>query len=81
MPLVVHVVLERLREWGIHRTHGYAGDGTNTLLGAKLAQAEKSAPTRPHADTPANPGVLKTVGAAAAAMDHVRDAITGRGRQ
>lgn len=47
-------------------------------LGTKLEQAKKIAPTRPHPDTPANPAVQKTMGAAAAIVDHVRDAATGR---
>jgi hypothetical protein len=45
-----------------------------------MAAAKKSAPTRPHPHTPASPGVLKTVGAAAAVTDKARDAMTGRGR-
>lgn len=47
-------------------------------LGAKLEQAKKIARTRPHPDTPSNSTVQKTMGAAAAMMDHVRDAATGR---
>jgi Hemerythrin HHE cation binding domain len=47
-------------------------------LGEQMAAAKKSAPTRPHPHTPASPGVLKTVGVAAAAMDKARDAATGR---
>lgn len=47
-------------------------------LGAKLEQAKKIAPTRPHPDTPSSPGVQKTMGTAAAIVDHVRDAATGR---
>ena len=27
-------VLERVREWGVHRIYGYPGDGINGLLGA-----------------------------------------------
>lgn len=49
-------------------------------LGRKLEQAKKTAPTRPHPKTPPDPRVLKTAGAAAAAMDRARDAATGRGR-
>jgi hemerythrin-like domain-containing protein len=49
-------------------------------LGEQMAAAKKSAPTRPHPHTPASPGVLKTVGAAAAVTDKARDAMTGRGR-
>ena len=31
---VAEYVLERLREWGIHRVYGYPGDGINGFLGA-----------------------------------------------
>jgi hypothetical protein len=48
-------------------------------IGEKMAKAKKSAPTRPHPHTPPSPAVLKTVGAAAAAVDRARDAATGRG--
>ncbi len=34
MPDVATFILERLREWGIHRAYGYAGDGINGFLGA-----------------------------------------------
>ncbi|HEX6517294.1 MAG TPA: thiamine pyrophosphate-requiring protein [Nocardioidaceae bacterium] len=34
MPNVAEYMLERLREWGIHRIYGYAGDGINGFLGA-----------------------------------------------
>jgi hemerythrin-like domain-containing protein len=47
-------------------------------LGEKLEAAKKVAPTRPHPDTPPNPTVQKTMGAAAAVVDHVRDAASGR---
>ena len=48
-------------------------------IGEKLEAAKKIAPTRPHPATPPNPAVLKTMGMGAAVMDHVRDAVTGRG--
>ena len=32
--LVADFVLQRLREWGIHRVYGYPGDGINGFLGA-----------------------------------------------
>jgi hemerythrin-like domain-containing protein len=47
-------------------------------LGDVLEKAYEIAPTRPHPDTPSNPVVQKTMGVAAATMDHVRDAVTGR---
>jgi len=34
MPDVAEYMLERLREWGIHRLFGYPGDGINAFLGA-----------------------------------------------
>jgi pyruvate dehydrogenase (quinone) len=37
--LVADFILERLREWGVHRIYGYPGDGINALLGA-LDRAE-----------------------------------------
>lgn len=49
-------------------------------IGEKLEQAKKIAPTRPHPLTPPNPAVLKTMGTGAAVVDHVRDALTGRGK-
>jgi hypothetical protein len=48
-------------------------------IGDKMALAKKAAPTRPHPHTPPKPGVLKSVGVAAAAADKVRDALSGRG--
>jgi hemerythrin-like domain-containing protein len=47
-------------------------------IGEKLEAAMKIAPTRPHPDTPPNPTVQKTMGVAAATVDHVVDALTGR---
>ncbi|MGV9746994.1 hemerythrin domain-containing protein [Rhodococcus zopfii] len=47
-------------------------------LGATLARARQKAPTRPHPDTPSGPGAQKTMGAAAAELDKLRDAVTGR---
>lgn len=49
-------------------------------LGEKMATAKKVAPSRPHPHTPPKPGVLKTAGVAAAAVDKMRDAVTGRGK-
>ena len=49
-------------------------------LGEKLERAKKMAPTRPHPHTPSSATVQKTMGTAAAAVDHLRDAVTGRSR-
>ena len=32
--LVADYLLERLRQWGVHRIYGYPGDGINAILGA-----------------------------------------------
>ncbi|NKQ51865.1 hemerythrin domain-containing protein [Amycolatopsis sp. K13G38] len=49
-------------------------------VGEKMAQAKPKAPTRPHPETPSSAGVQKTMGKAAAAVDHIRDSVTGRGK-
>jgi hemerythrin-like domain-containing protein len=51
-----------------------------TELGEKVRKAEERGPTRPHPGTPASPAVLKTAGPVVAAVDKLRDAISGRGR-
>lgn len=48
-------------------------------LGKKIEAAKESGPTRPHPTGPDGATGLKTVGQAAAAMDKVRDKISGRG--
>jgi hemerythrin-like domain-containing protein len=47
-------------------------------LGDKIAEAKKTAPTRPHPHTPPSPGVLKGAGPVVGAADRLRDAATGR---
>ena len=49
-------------------------------LGEKVSKAKEHGPTRPHPHTPASPAVLKTAGSAAAVLDRLRDAISGRGK-
>jgi pyruvate dehydrogenase (quinone) len=34
VPQTSDFVLERLREWGVHRVFAYPGDGINGMLGA-----------------------------------------------
>jgi pyruvate dehydrogenase (quinone) len=41
MPDVAQFMLNRLREWGIERVYGYAGDGINAFLGAFEKVAEQ----------------------------------------
>ncbi|MCW2635854.1 MAG: Hemerythrin cation binding domain protein [Blastococcus sp.] len=40
---------------------------------------KKIAPTRPHPMTPNDAGIRLTVGAVASLLDHLRDAVSGRG--
>jgi Hemerythrin HHE cation binding domain len=47
-------------------------------LGREVEEAKKTAPTRPHPNTPPSTGLLKVAGAAVAAADRLRDAVTGR---
>lgn len=49
-------------------------------LGEKIEGAEAHGPTRPHPHAPPVPGLLKTAGPAVAAVDMLRDLITGRSR-
>jgi hypothetical protein len=72
-----HIAFEETRVWpGLREalTEAQAAE-----LGDKIEQAKKTAPTRPHPNTPPAPGVLKTAGPVAAATDKARDAMTGRG--
>jgi hypothetical protein len=48
-------------------------------IGKLIQEGKKTAPSRPHPQTPPKPGVLKSAGPAVAAVDRVRDAATGRG--
>jgi hemerythrin-like domain-containing protein len=49
-------------------------------LGEKIQKGEDHGPTRPHPHTPPSPAVLKSAGPVVAALDKLRDAVTGRGR-
>lgn len=49
-------------------------------LAEKIRKAEERGPTRPHPGTPASPAALKTAGPVVAAVDKLRDAVSGRGR-
>lgn len=48
------------------------------LLGRAVAAAAQLGPTRPHPHTPAKPALLKTAGVAVAAVDRLRDRLSGR---
>jgi hypothetical protein len=73
-----HIAFEETQVWPSLRSALTEAEAVE--LGDKLTQAKKTAPTRPHPHTPPKPGVLKTAGPAAAAVDRARDAATGRGQ-
>lgn len=47
-------------------------------LGARLAEARRTAPTRPHPHVSARPASLRTLGAGWAMLDRIRDRVSGR---
>jgi hemerythrin-like domain-containing protein len=49
-------------------------------IGRKVAQSEKTAPTRPHPASPSEGGPLAALAPGAGLVDRIRDAATGRGR-
>jgi hemerythrin-like domain-containing protein len=71
-----HIRYEETQVWPVVRDR--LAESELDELGRKMAAARKVAPTRPHPRTPARPGVLKTVGMAAATMDRIRDVATRR---
>ena len=73
-----HISFEEGQVWPRLRTVLTADEARS--LGDKIAAGKKTAPTRPHPNTPASPGMLKTAGPAVGAADRARDAATGRGR-
>ena len=72
-----HIQFEETQVWPLMRTALPAEKSAE--IGEKIAEGKKTAPTRPHPNTPPSAGVLKTAGPAAAAADRVRDKVTGRG--
>jgi hemerythrin-like domain-containing protein len=73
-----HIAFEETQVWPALRSALTETEAVD--LGDKLAQAKRTAPTRPHPHTPPKPGVLKAAGPAAAIVDRARDAATGRGQ-
>ena len=73
-----HIAYEETQVWPSLRTALSAAEASE--IGTKIEQGKKTAPTRPHPRTPSSPGVLKSAGPAAAAVDRARDKATGRGR-
>jgi hypothetical protein len=73
-----HIAFEETRVWPVLWQAFSAAESSR--LASKLARARERAPTRPHPKTPPLPSILKVTGPAAAAVDRLRDALTGRGR-
>ena len=73
-----HIAYEEVEVWPLLR--GTLTEEEAVSIGDKIAAGKKTAPTRPHPNTPPSPGVLKGAGPAVAAADRVRDTATGRGR-
>jgi hemerythrin-like domain-containing protein len=72
-----HISYEETAVWPLLRESLSAKEASE--LGDKVAEAKKTAPTRPHPHTPPSPSVLKSAGPAVAAADRARDAVSGRG--
>jgi hemerythrin HHE cation binding domain-containing protein len=72
-----HIAFEETQVWPGLRT-ALTPEAANEL-GTKIAEGKKTAPTRPHPNTPPSSGVLKAAGPVAAATDKARDKLTGRG--
>jgi hemerythrin-like domain-containing protein len=49
-------------------------------MAEKVEGVKKIAPTRPHPMTPNEPGVRTVLGPVASLLDHLRDAVSGRGK-
>ena len=50
-------------------------------MAERVEAVKKIAPTRPHPMTPNNPAVRAVAGPLASLLDHLRDAVSGRGKQ
>ncbi len=74
-----HIVFEEQQVWP--ELEAVLSVEERAELGEKFQHSEESGPTRPHPHGPSSEGGLKTVGAAAAVTDKVRDAVTRRGRE
>lgn len=72
-----HIAFEEAVVWPGLRSALTAEEADD--LGCELAEAKETAPGHPHPNTPPVPGLLKIADAAEAAVDALRDAITGRG--
>lgn len=71
-----HIAFEEEQVWPELRRH--TTRLAAAILGLKFAMARRLAPTRPHPQGPDRRLGLFTAGVAAATMDRVRDAVSGR---
>jgi hemerythrin-like domain-containing protein len=74
-----HIEFEETQVWPDLRAALTAGQAHE--LGEQVRKAEEHGPTRPHPRTPADPAAQRTVGAVAALIDKLRDAVSGRGSE
>jgi len=74
-----HIEFEETVVWPSLRTALTAQEADD--LGRELAQAKETAPSHPHPNTPSVPGLLKIADAAEAAVNALRDVVTGRGNE
>jgi len=72
-----HIAFEETQVWPNART-AFPAELADEI-GTKIAEGKKTAPTRPHPNTPPSSGVLKAAGPVVAAADKARDAMTNRG--
>jgi hypothetical protein len=73
-----HITFEEAQAWPLLRASITADEAES--LGARIIEAKKLAPTRPHPSIPPTEGAARTVGPVAGVADRLRDAVTGRGR-
>jgi hemerythrin superfamily protein len=62
------------------RLAGAVSQEDREQIGDRILSTEKTAPTRPHPDSPSEGGALAALAPGAGLVDRVRDALTGRGK-
>ena len=73
-----HIMFEEAQAWPLLRAAITADEAE--ALGARITEAKRLAPTRPHPHTPPTEGAARTVGPMAGVADRLRDVVTGRGK-
>ena len=76
-----HIEYEEKTAWPALQQARHADAEALEALGNSLRAAKSTAPTRPHPNAPSNAAAQGTVGMAAAAVDKIRDKVTGRDKQ